>query len=138
MQLNISTDYAIRIMLMLVDKEEPVNARQLSDDMNIPLNTCKKNLQLLKNAGLVKASPGVNGGYLLGKGPDEISIGDIGKAMGENLVLNRCLEPDCFCNRDAVEGCPVRKVHEGAQQAFDKAFQTTLRQLVTCEEEVVS
>ncbi len=67
MQLNISTDYAIRIMLMLVDKEEPVNARQLSDDMNIPLNTCKKNLQLLKNAGLVKASPVSTGDTCLEK-----------------------------------------------------------------------
>lgn len=132
MQLNISTDYAIRIMLMLVDREDPVTARQMSEDMKIPINTCKKNLQLLKNAGLVKSSAGVNGGYFLGKDPADVTIGDIGKAMGENLVLNRCLEPDCFCNREAVEDCPVRKVHEGAQKAFDMAFGTTLRQLISC------
>ncbi|MGI6257477.1 MAG: RrF2 family transcriptional regulator [Anaerovoracaceae bacterium] len=135
MQLNISTDYAIRIMLMLVDKEDPVNARQISEDMKVPINTCKKNLQLLKNAGLVKSNAGVAGGYFLGRDPDKITIRDIGEAMGENLILNRCLEPDCFCNRDAVEACTVRKIHAEAQKAFDKAFGTTLRQLAYCEDE---
>lgn len=132
MELNLSTDYAIRIMLMLVDKEEAVNARQISEDMKIPINTCKKNLQLLKNAGLVKSNAGVAGGYFLGRDPGKITIRDIGKAMGENLILNRCLERDCFCNRDAVEACTVRKIHAEAQKTFDKAFGTTLRQLACC------
>lgn len=136
MQLNISTDYAMRIMLMLTGKTEPVNARQISDEMKIPINTCKKNLQLLKNAGLVRGLAGVNGGYLLGKSPDAITVGDIGRAMGEKLILNRCLEADCFCNRDAVETCPVRKLHEEAQKAFDKVLDTTLGELIVCREEV--
>ena len=132
MQLNISSDYAIRAMLFLAVSQGRANAAEISKAMNIPVNTCKRNLQLLKNAGLVTPFPGVAGGYTLSKRPNEIHLSDILLAVGEKLELNRCLESDCFCNRDAVETCPVHKVYFQAQNSLNAAFNTTLFDLMEC------
>lgn len=111
MQLNTSSDYAIRAMLFLAAAHGRVNANEISAAMKIPVNTCKRNLHLLKNAGLVTPFSGVSGGYALSKRPDEICLADILRAVGEELELNRCLESDCFCSRAAADSCPVRKVY---------------------------
>ena len=130
MQLNISSDYAIRAMLFLAISQSRANAAEISKAMNIPVNTCKRNLQYLKNAELVTPFPGVAGGYALAKRPDEIHLSDILQAVGEKLELNRCLEADCFCNRDAAKTCPVHKVYSQAQESLNAAFNTTLLELM--------
>ncbi len=132
MQLNISTDYAIRTVLFLAQHPGIASAPDISEAMNIPLNTCKKNLQLLKNAGLIASHSGINGGYFLGKSASDIRIFDILNAVGEKFELNRCLEEDCFCNRGATANCAVRAVYSKAQAALNEAFSTTIQQLVCC------
>lgn len=135
MQLNISSDYAIRAMLYIASSSKLTNASDISQAMNIPVNTCKRNLQLLKNAELLTSRAGVSGGYSLAKNPNEISLADILNAVGEKLELNRCLESDCFCNRSATNFCPVHKVYSEAQASLNKAFSTTLQELMQCPNE---
>lgn len=129
MQLNISSDYAIRAMLFLALTPDIVNAADIAAAMSIPLNTCKRNLQLLKKAGLVATFSGAAGGYVLAKQSREIHLSDILRAMGEKLEINRCLESDCFCNRSAAESCPVRHAYSQGQAALDAVFATTLEEL---------
>lgn len=135
MQLNISTDYAIRAMLYLAILGGKATASEIATAMCIPLNTCKKNLQLLKNAKLITPFPGTSGGYTLAKSPADICLADILRATGEKLEINRCLEPDCFCNRAAVGTCPVHKVYARAQSSLNAAFGTTLQELMNCSTE---
>ena len=130
MQLNISTDYAIRAMLFLAQAQVRTNAAEISESMCIPLNTCKRNLQLLKNAGLVTPYPGVSGGYSLSRDASSISLGDIFNAVGEKFILNRCLESDQLCNRNAVVNCPVHKVYSLAQASLSNVYNTTLGDLL--------
>ena len=130
MQLNISTDYAIRAMLFLALSNDRASAIEISEAMGIPVNTCKRNLHLLKNAGLIIPFAGASGGYALAKRPDEICLADILSAVGENLELNRCLEADCFCNRKDTEHCPVHKVYSRVQLSINAAFSTTLQELM--------
>ena len=132
MQLNISTDYAIRTMLFIAQSRHNVSATEIAAAMCVPVYTCKKNLQQLKDAALVASTFGTHGGYTLAKAAHEISMRDILAAVGEETVMNRCLKADCFCNRNAVADCPVHKVYADAQAALDKAFSTTLQDLLQC------
>lgn len=132
MQLNISSDYAIRAMLYLAVNPRRASAVEISEAMVIPLNTCKKNLHMLKKAGLVTPSPGINGGYVLSRNPDQITIFDILRAVGEKTDINRCLEPDSFCSRNAIDDCAVRKVYSAAQKALNEAFSFSLSELASC------
>ena len=130
MQLNSTTDYSIRIMLYLALRQAIVNTTEISEAMIVPLNNCRKIMQYLKKAKLIQPHPGVDGGYTLNKPATEITLGEILWAIGEKPVLNRCLDQDHFCNRNAVETCLVRKVYEDIQFHIDRGFSTTLQMLV--------
>ncbi|MEG0292133.1 MAG: Rrf2 family transcriptional regulator [Anaerovoracaceae bacterium] len=129
MQLNISTDYAIRAMLFLAIHGRG-NAAEISEEMVVPLNTCKKNLQLLKKADLIKSYAGIKGGYGLNKEAKDIRIVDILDAVGENHKFNRCLECDEYCNRQGTDTCQIRKIYQKAQQALDEAFSWSLQDII--------
>jgi len=49
----------------------------------------------LKNAGLIEAKRGAQGGYCLSHEPDEISVGDVVTAIEGPLALVECLGGDC-------------------------------------------
>lgn len=105
------------------------SAGDIAQAMCIPLNTCKKNMHLLKKANLVSPYPGLQGGYTLSKEPNLISLSDIINAVERKSEINRCLENDGYCNRDATKTCPVRKVYKRVQTALDDALSITLQEL---------
>lgn len=130
MQLNISTDYAIRAVYFLATHPTTANATEISEAVCIPVNTCKKNLQLLKKANIITSYAGIKGGYTLARNPKEITLADVLNAVDEKTAFNRCLETDHYCNRNATEICPVHSVYKTAQAALDKAFATTFAELI--------
>ena len=58
MQLNITTDYAIRIVLYLGQSQEKLSANQISEDMCIPKGYLEKVLRKLKKASYVLSGSG--------------------------------------------------------------------------------
>ena len=65
----------------------------------------------------------VDGGYLLARQPEDISLRDIIVAMEGTTRINRCLEPDGYCSRNGVPNCPVHKFYSRIQTKLDEAFQ---------------
>lgn len=51
----------------------------------------------MKESGLVEVRAGVKGGYHLARGLDEISFGDVAKAMGQSIKISKCLEDGGGC-----------------------------------------
>lgn len=67
MQLKNSTDYAIRIVCYLAAQERMVSTSELSRKLNVSANYVPKIAKKLKNAKIVTACEGTNGGYMLAK-----------------------------------------------------------------------
>ena len=131
MQLNLTTDYAIRIVLYLATQTAPVSSKELSQSLGVPPSYVLKTARRLAEAGLVTASVGVRGGLALGRAPEDITLLDIIRVMENTIQLNRCLEPDCYCSRSAVESCPVRKVYTAVQKQMEKTLSSmTIRSLL--------
>ena len=131
MQLNLTTDYAIRIVLYLATQTVPVSSKELSQNLGVPSSYVLKTARRLAEAGLVTASVGVRGGLALGRAPEDITLLDIIRVMEHTIQLNRCLEPDCYCSRAAVENCPVRKVYTTVQGQMEQTLaSTTIRSLL--------
>ena len=74
MQLTSTTDYAIRIISYLTEKNGSASANELSDELNIPNSYIPK---IIKNNHLINATEGMKGGYSLAKSSDEISLYDV-------------------------------------------------------------
>ena len=90
----------------------------------------------LRRAGLVKSIRGAQGGYMLAKAPDEITVGDIVRVMEGPIAPVDCLLSD---NANASDYCPKitscvtrgvwQKVGESIENVLDSI---TLKNL--CEE----
>ncbi|GMV94230.1 MAG: Rrf2 family transcriptional regulator [Candidatus Hydrogenedentes bacterium] len=80
--MNISSrcEYACRAVVELArheNSEAPVTAVHIAERRGIPEKYLVHILLQLKRAGLVKSIRGAQGGYLLAKSPDEISLHDL-------------------------------------------------------------
>ncbi|WP_041140013.1 RrF2 family transcriptional regulator [Beduini massiliensis] len=111
MQLNLTTDYAIRIVIYLSLKKEVVSSAEISEKMGISQNAVLKIIRQLKKAGITNTHIGIQGGFSITKSPKEISLLTIIQVMENTTKINRCLEEDKFCSRFATESCPVRNFY---------------------------
>ena len=100
MQLKNSTDYAIRIVCYLAAQERMVSTSELSRKLNVSTNYVPAIAKKLKDAKIVTACEGTNGGYMLVKQLENISLMDIISCVEETMAINRCLEEDRFCSRN--------------------------------------
>jgi transcriptional regulator, Rrf2 family len=123
MQLNITTDYAIRIVSYLAIRGELVNSETIASVMGIPRGYVLKITKKLVRAGIAARVIGAQSGFLLDKGPEKISLYEIINIMEPTTRLNRCLEEDKYCSRFTTENCPVRFFYSGLQKLLETKSQ---------------
>ena len=124
MQLKITTDYAIRMILYLAQNESViVSATEITQAMKIPHSYLIQIGAVLKKSGLIQAHSGRLGGYSLAEPSDSITLYDIVAVMESTTLINRCLESDSYCSRSAAEFCPVRKSYCLLQQHINNFLQ---------------
>ena len=120
MQLNITTDYAVRAVLYLGQTPGKVPASQISQDMSIPSGYLEKILSKLRKESYISADLGKKGGYYLNKRLEEIRLGEIIRVMENTTRINRCLEPDCYCSGGNAKTCKVRKYYVKVQELLEE------------------
>lgn len=120
MQLTLMTDYAIRTVLYLAEKGRIVPMGEIAEHMSIPKTYLMKVLRTLRGAGYIDANAGINGGYYLTVKPEELTLWDVIQATEGTIRLNRCLEDDHFCSRDATGSCPVRAFYVTVQGTVEE------------------
>ena len=132
MQLNVTTDYAIRVILYLSMKGGIASSKELSEKMVISEKYVLKITKKLSEAGLTKTHIGKNGGFSVIKSAEEINLLDIISTMENTTKINRCLDEDKFCNRYATETCPVRSFYCILQEELEnKLSLITIQDLIS-------
>ena len=84
MHLKASIDYGLRAVLYLAAHGGTCSSRDISEDMAIPRDYLIQLAQLLRNAGLIVARPGKNGGYALSKPADRITVREVVAALNDD------------------------------------------------------
>ena len=113
MQLNVTTDYAIRTVLYLGQCKKIASATEISNEMGIPRGYLEKVLSKLKKAEYISADLGARGGYRLNKTLKDITLGDVIRLMESTTKINRCLEDDF---------CAVRRYYAKVQEKLETQF----------------
>lgn len=141
MSLNITTDYAIRIMMYLANYYDPdplfapdvsCSGKVIAEKMNIPYNYFLKIVPRLKDAGYLISFQGKRGGYVLTTPPEKISLFDIIHTMEDDFILNGCTAPNGQCAQGTTDFCTVHYVLEDVQSSIDKTLKSvSLAQLAT-------
>jgi Rrf2 family protein len=93
MRISAKSDYAIRAMAELAAAYEagPVKAEDVASAQQIPLNFLLGILRELRNGKLVRSVRGRDGGYLLSRSPDQITLADVIRVVDGPLANVRDL-----------------------------------------------
>ena len=109
MKLKASVDYGVRAVMYLAITNDTCSSREISEEMSVPRDYLIQLALRLRNAGIIKARPGKNGGYVLAKDPADISIGSILNAFDSDLKHSR--QEMKKGRRVSEQAAAVREVH---------------------------
>ena len=109
--------YGLKAMLALAKEHGggPVLIGDLAEQEAIPKKFLENILLVLKHRGLVHSRKGPHGGYQLGKAPEQISVGDVIRALDGPLALVSCVSQTAYapCEECVTErDCVVRRVFQ--------------------------
>jgi len=110
MKIQISTDYAIRILQYLhLNKEQTHTAMSVAQAVGVTYPFFIKIANLLKKNGLLVSIQGRNGGYGLGRSADQISLYDVFVCVEGEMQINRCLSGEP-CTKGTHKDCNLHRV----------------------------
>ena len=98
MRITLESNYAIKIVELLAEKDDKVYAKNLSEDGDIPARFCLKILRKLAAAGIVVSYKGARGGYALSRMPEEITLYEVIEAVEGPLFFSKCQCPEFSCS----------------------------------------
>jgi Rrf2 family cysteine metabolism transcriptional repressor len=135
MRLSAREQYGLRAMIELGRRhgQGPVSLSDVAQAQSISLGYLEQIFPLLKDAHLVESTRGARGGYELSRAPQQITVGDVVRALEEGYIMPlKCIPQErgqASCGRQ--DFCAARdvwrKMHEGIVEVLDS---TTLEDLV--------
>jgi len=108
MKVSAKDEYACFAVLELAlnyDPDVPVRVQQIAEHQNVPAKFLFQIMQVLKRVDLVYSKRGTEGGYVLARPPEEITVGDVIRSVSGPLVQLSCLESGNFedpCERETT------------------------------------
>jgi Rrf2 family nitric oxide-sensitive transcriptional repressor len=119
MQLNLSTDIALRTLIYLGQKDAPATITEVSDAFGIAKTHLMKVVMTLVAQELVISERGRNGGIRLARDASRIRIGDVVQTMEPSMALVYCLRPDADeGDCPLLPNCKLKKTFAKAQKTF--------------------
>ncbi|MGB8452592.1 MAG: RrF2 family transcriptional regulator [Anaerocolumna sp.] len=94
MKLSTKGRYGLRAVLDLAmnGNKEAIALSQVAERQDISISYLEQLIAKLKKAGIVNSIRGAQGGYILAKNPEDISVGDILRALEGDLNPVDCAE----------------------------------------------
>ena len=134
MKLSTKGRYGLRAMLDLAinsENEDAVCIQSISERQNISESYLEQLVRKLRTAGLVKSVRGAGGGYRLAKPADQISVGDVLRALEGSIEAVTCgaAGEDGHCEQ--MDVCVTRLVWDRVNKAIEESVDSImLSQLV--------
>ena len=105
------TDYGFILLAQMCRKEDELfNAKDLSEQLAIPLPTVSKVLKLLVQGSLLESHQGSQGGYRLARVASEISAANIIEVLEGPVSMTACCITD-GCDRNCSVSNSWQKVN---------------------------
>ncbi len=130
MKLSTRSRYGIRAMLALATHlgADPMMTKDIAEKQNLPGTYLEQLMLILRKSGLVNATRGAKGGYVLARSATDITIAQVVEALEGNIDIADCADvPSCCLDANA---CALKDLFTRANRAlFDVFDGITLRQL---------
>ena len=131
MKLSTRGRYGIHAMYDLATHADsgPQPIKAIAERQGIPEAYLEQLIAVLKREKLVTSTRGAQGGYMLSRPPEDITVGDVLRALEGGLNLVECLDEEDTCGKSC--DCPSRivwlKIRDGLNRVVDGI---TLRDMI--------
>ncbi len=113
------------------DSTAPMTTKQIAKTMKVPQSYLSKVLQSLVRGGLVYSTRGLNGGFVLARKPEELSMLDIMNAVSPIKRIESC---PLDLESHSSNLCPLHRRIDEAMAHVQEAFAgTTLAEILSEE-----
>jgi Rrf2 family protein len=126
-------DYGLMAMHYIASHsaEGAVSAKRIAEEFHIPPEILAKVLQRLAKKKLIESHNGPKGGYLLTRPPDEITVGQVVRALEGPIRIVSCMTDD-RCPQ--LQRCNLRRPVQRIQASISDLLDTmTLAELGAAE-----
>lgn len=115
-----------------------VSIKNIAERQGISENYLEQLMAQLKKSGLVESVRGANGGYVLTRDITDISVGDILRALENDLQVTDCSNPNAdSCKNSGCSKCVTKNVWEKLSRSMNTAADSiTLAELVNNFKEI--
>lgn len=114
MKISAKDEYACLAVLELslnYDPDLPIRVQDIAERQNIPVKFLFQIMQVLKRVDIVRSKRGTDGGYVLARPPEEITVGDVIQSISGPFVQ---LSPNC----EGENGHQFRPIWNNVDQAI--------------------
>lgn len=122
MRLTTKGRYGLRVMMELAMNEGrgPVLVDTIAKNQDMSGKYIHVLVTALRNAGMVRATRGPNGGYELAMNPNELNVLKIVETLEGKTPWVECLDDACICPRSG--SCAPRDLWQEVVNAVDKVL----------------
>ena len=137
MRLSTRSRYGTRLMQDLAQHYDkgPVRIGEIAKRQDISVKYLEQLIIPLKQSNLISTIRGPKGGHMLARPPDQISVGQIVRALEGATELVGCIENPGECERSG--SCLTRGIWEEASKAmYEKLNSITLSKMLEMEKSI--
>ena len=131
MKLSTKTRYGLRAMLYMAERydgERALPVGEIAREQGVSEKYLEHLFTLLRRFGLINSIRGAQGGYLLGRPPEEITAASVVEVLEGGIVFADCSGSGECDNRNT---CPTHDLWERLKGSVDEILEdTTLRDLL--------
>lgn len=130
MKLSTKGRYGVKAMVDLAINYggSPVSIKSISQRQNISEYYLEQLFSSLRKAKLIKSIRGAQGGYILNRQPEEITVSDIMEVLEGPIEISECLD-GVVCNN--VDCCATRLLWKKIKTSIDEVTNSvTLKDIV--------
>lgn len=119
MLLTKASEYALLSLVIISKEQNPINVDSLSKQLNISRSFLAKVLQSLAKADILKSFKGANGGFVLAKSKEQITIYEIVSTVEDKLSVFECTGESSICPSGNLYFCTIWPVLTRLQGKID-------------------
>ena len=118
MRLSSKSQYGLKACFILAQNYPArcVSASTIEREIAVSGKYIEKIMRMLAGHGIVTAERGVSGGYKLTRAPEAITIGDVARALEDNMEIADCITTTC---EKCATGTVWRKLYDGITEGLD-------------------
>ena len=122
--------YGLKAVLYLAGRvgDGPISVAEIADEERIPRKFLEAILLDLKRTGVLQSKKGQGGGYVLGRKPTEITVGQVVRTLDGPLALVPCVSQTAYAPcADCVDeaSCGVRLAMKQVRDATARILDHT-------------